>query len=141
MTPSERLKNYGNGRDFLKTNPSVNECIETFLLNESGFMYGFVFSGEYANLSKYMIENEEEIKKTIHNIITNRYLKFDKFELLIEIYEAYGNISEYLDKLSKIETPNLKNIKWFKFFLDNSMHDFRELLNYDFEELSKLIEM
>ena len=43
MTPSERLRNYGKGREYLKTNPPVNECIETFLLNESGFMYGFVF--------------------------------------------------------------------------------------------------
>lgn len=132
------------GKDYLKTNPPVKECIKTFLIKGSDFAYGFAFPEEYSNLPEYMIQNEEAIKNAIEEVIKSMNLKFDKIIMLFEIYEVYegyNNLGSFLDKLLKIDTPNQKRIRWYKFLYEEFTSDFRTELNYDFEELVNLIEM
>ena len=85
ITIAERKIMREKGKEFLKRNPSVKDCVEAFI--------------------------------------------------------KYGELKEYLEIISKKETPNIKNIRWFKFLKENFTYDFRDELNYDFEELIELIEM
>ena len=55
-----------------------------------------------------MITNELQMKKAINEVIETRYLKFDTIVYLLEIYEGYGELKEYLERVSKKETPNIR---------------------------------
>ena len=142
ITMAERKIMRERGKAFLKTNPSVKDCVEAFIKYGDDFAYAFMPSDENKDkFPEYMIKNEVEIKKVINDVFESRYLKFDIIVYLLEIYEGYGELEEYLEIISKKETPNIKNIKWFKFFKEKFTFDFRDELNYDFEELIELIEM
>lgn len=130
------------GKEYMESYPPVSECVSAFLEYGDYFTFAFLPSDETNDkFPEYMVEKEEEMKEEIYNVLMLGHLKFEKVVLLFEVYEAYGVRDEYLEKLSKTKGPNQKSVLWYKFLKENFTYDFRDELNYDFTELSKLIEM